>query len=118
MRADDRHLDLLIEQIYGAIGRPAQWGEVLADITARMKGERGPIYIHDLKANRLLFSVGHRLDPKYIALYEEKHLAGPLLPRIMQLAAGSLLTKKNPIMTYADMTQSAFFRDVMAPLNV
>ena len=91
---------------------------MLAAITARMKGERALIYIHDLKANRLLFSVGHRLDPKYIALYEEKHLAGPLLPRIMQLTAGSLLTDKNPIMTYQDMQQSAFYRDVLAPLNV
>ena len=118
MRAVDRTYDPLIEQIYGAIGRPDLWSEVLADITARMKGERGLIYIHDLKANRLLFSVGHRLDAKYIALYEEKHLAGPLLPRIMQIAAGSLLTDKNPIMTHEDMRQSAFYRDVLEPLNV
>jgi len=118
MHAINRHLDVLIEQIYGAIGRPEVWSDVLAAITARMKGERALIYIHDLKANRLLFSVGHRLDPKYIALYEEKHLAGPLLPRIMQLSAGSLLTDKNPIMTYEDMRQSAFYRDVLEPLNV
>lgn len=118
MQVRDRKLDGLIEQVYGAIGRPELWSEVLATITARMHGERGLIYIHDLNANRLLFSVGHRLDPKYIALYEEKHLAGPLLPRIMQIAAGSLLTKQNPIMTPTDMRQSPFYRDVMAPLNV
>jgi DNA-binding CsgD family transcriptional regulator len=118
MHAASRAFDPLIEQIYGAIGRPELWGDVLADITARMKGERALIYIHDLKANRLLFSAGYRVDPKYIALYEEKHLAGPLLPRIMQLTAGSLLTDKNPIMTAADMRQSTFYRDVLAPLNV
>src|SRR4029077_17450688 len=114
----DRQLDGLIEQIYGAIGRPEVWSDVLAAITARMRGERGLIYIHDLKANRLLFSVGHQLDPKYIALYEEKHLAGPLLPRLMKISAGSLLTDKNPIMTHDDMRQSAFYRDVLEPLNV
>ena len=118
MRAVDRHIDPLIERIYGAIGRPEVWGDVLADITERMKGERALIYIHDLKTNRLLFSVGHRLDPKYISIYEEKHLSGHLQPRILQLAAGSVLTKQNPIMTHEDMQQSAFYREVLAPLNV
>lgn len=118
MRAVGPRFDPLIEQIYGAIGRPEMWSDVLADITARMKGERALIYIHDLKANRLLFSVGHRLDAKYIALYEEKHLAGPLLPRIMQISAGSLLTDKNPILTHEDMQQSAFYRELLAPLNI
>ncbi|HZL40016.1 MAG TPA: hypothetical protein VFC45_07010 [Pseudolabrys sp.] len=104
MRAVDRNFDPPIEQIYGAIGRPELWSEVLADITARMKGEHGLIYIHDFKANyihdfkanRLLFAVGHRLDSKYIALYEENHLAGPLLPRIMPRRAAGASVKTPP----------------------
>jgi hypothetical protein len=44
------HFDPLIKQIYGAIGRPEVWSDVLADITARMGGA---VRILELKFTRV-----------------------------------------------------------------
>jgi DNA-binding CsgD family transcriptional regulator len=118
MQADSRHLDPLIEQIYGAIGRPEVWSVVLGAITEMMRGNRALLWIHDAQANRLLFAAPYNVPADKIALFEREHLSNPTELAMLQLMVGQTVQSSRPVIDHAQVEKMAVYRDIMAPLGI
>jgi DNA-binding CsgD family transcriptional regulator/PAS domain-containing protein len=108
----------LIATIYDAVGRPETWNEVLADIGRRMNAERMVFYIRDLKANRLLFSASHNIDPAVLAIFEKKYLNSPITTPSMLTSVGAVGTSRELVLGRAESEQSEIYRELLAPLNI
>jgi DNA-binding CsgD family transcriptional regulator len=109
--------DSLIAMIYGAVGRPEVWGEALASIGEIMNAERTLFYIQDLKANCLLFSAVHNIDPAFVAIFEKKYLNDPSTFTTLLPSVGSVGTSREPKYT-VPREEMPIYHEIMAPLHV
>jgi len=110
--------DSLIAMVYGAVGRPDVWSEVLAAISQLMNAERALFYIQDIKANRLLFSSSHAIDPAILAIFEQRHLNSPISFPARLNESGSTALSSRPAVQPAELEQSVAYREVLKPLNI
>ncbi len=109
--------DSLIALVYGAVGRPDVWNELVANIGQLMNAERVLFYIQDMKANCLVFSAVHNIDRAILAIFEKKHLNSPMVFPSFLDTAGSVGTSRNPRVTMPRESQE-IYNDVLAPLNI
>jgi len=116
MRADIQY-DAIVEHIYGAIGRPEVWNDVLGVVTRPMNGQRALLWIMDTAANRLLFSAAHNVPAEIVELFERKHLTNPTSIAVLQLAVGQPNLSSQPLVDPAEVVKLPIYRDIMAPLN-
>lgn len=106
----------LLDRIYGVIGDPARWPEVLAAVSDHIGGIGGQL-IYNAPPGRKNLMVLAGLDPQYSVVYHKYHVWNPWTvaaknqPFGEPFVAGSLVDPRV-------IDRTAFYADVLAPQKI